>query len=212
MDVGEMEKAAKRRVTTETDSEGEALLSALKAGDEQAAGALVRRHISWMLPVAHRVTHDHALAEDCVQEAFVNVFRNIAEFEGRSSLKSWIYRILVNQALMKLRSRRRRREVSIDELLPGFDENALRIGAPWQRLLTPEDILERQDRKDLVLAKISELPEGHRIVLHLRDIEEMSTKEVADVLGLTEANVKVRLHRARSALKKLIEPVLKGEV
>ena len=190
----------------------ESLVAALKAGDKQAAEVLVRSEAGRMIAVAKRMLGDHALAEDCVQDAFIKLFRNIQGFEQRSSLRSWVHRIVVNEALMKLRSKRTRGEAPIDELLPEFDENACRIEGPWQYLATPEEIYARQDRRSLVLAKIDELPESYRVVLLLRDIEELSTREVADGLGLSEANVKVRLHRARSALKKLLEPLLKGEV
>lgn len=189
-----------------------ALVAALKAGDKGAAEILVRTHISWMLKVARRIAGDSALAEECVQEAFINVFHKISDFEERSSLKTWIHRIVVNQALMKLRSKRNRNEVPIDDLLPAFDENACRIEGPWQYLATPEEILEREDRRKLIHSKINELPESYRVILQLRDIEELTTQEVAEALGLNETNVKVRLHRARSALKKLLELVLKGEL
>ena len=189
-----------------------ALVAALKAGEQDAAETLVRRHASWMLSVARRISGDPALAEDCVQEAFFKAFQKIGAFEARSSLKTWLHRIVVNQALMKLRTRRRRNEAPIDDLLPAFDENACRIEGPWQYLATPDEIFEREDRRALIRAKIGELPESYRVVLQLRDLEELSTREVAEGLGLSEANVKVRLHRARTALKTLLHPVLKGDL
>ena len=188
------------------------LVAALEAGDKTAAEVLVRTHGPWMLAVARRVVGDSALAEDCVQEAFFNAFHKIRDFEERSSLKSWLHRIVVNQALMKLRARRNRNEAPIDELLPAFDANACRVEGSWQYLATPEEIFEREDRRALIHAKINELPESYRQILQLRDIEELTTRQVAEGLGLSETNVKVRLHRARSALKKLLEPVLKGEL
>jgi RNA polymerase sigma-70 factor (ECF subfamily) len=188
------------------------LILALRAGEDRAAETLVRTHAPWMLSVVRRILHDKGLAEDCVQEAFINAFRNIDGFEGRSSLKSWLHRIVVNQALMKLRTRQRQRESPIDDLLPAFDENACRIEEPWQPPSAPDEILAQKDRRALIRAKIDQLPESYRIVLQLRDIEEMTTQDVAEALGLTEANVKVRLHRARSALKKLLEPVLTGDL
>lgn len=188
------------------------LVAALKAGDKGAAETLVRTHVSWMLAVARRVAGDAALAEDCVQEAFINVFRKIDTFEERSSLKTWLHRIVVNQVLMKLRAGRNKNETPIDELLPTFDANACRIEGQWQYLATPEEVFEREDRRALIHSKIDELPESYRIIIQLRDIEELTTREVAEGLNLSEANVKVRLHRARSALKKLLEPVLKGEL
>ena len=155
---------------------------------------------------------DAGLAEDCVQEALINALRKIEDFEERSSLKSWLHRIVVNQALMRLRTRRSRGESSIEELLPSFDETTCRIESPWQFLATPDQAFESAERRDIVHAKILELPESYRLVLQLRDIEEMTTREVAEALELSEANVKVRLHRARSALKMLLEPLLRGEL
>lgn len=190
----------------------EELIEGLKAGDDQAAETAVRTHMPRMLAVARRLLGDPALAEDCVQEAFANMFRKIGDFEGRSSLGTWLYGIVANQALMKLRQQTRRREDPIDDLMPEFDTSACRIEAPWQHLSTPEEILDREKRKDLVIDMINKLPADYRVVLQLRDIEEMSTAEVADALNLTDGNVKVRLHRARSALKCLLEPVLRGEL
>lgn len=190
----------------------EELIEGLKAGDDQAAETAVRTHMPRMLAVARRLLGDSALAEDCVQEAFANMFRKIGDFEGRSSLGTWLYGIVANQALMKLRQQTRRREDPIDDLMPEFDTSACRIEAPWQHLSTPEEILDREKRKDLVIDMINKLPADYRVVLQLRDIEEMSTAEVADALNLTDGNVKVRLHRARSALKSLLEPVLRGEL
>ena len=192
--------------------EESSLVAALKAGDGTAAETLVRTHGPWMLAVARRVAGDQASAEDCVQEALIKALQKIGDFEARASLKTWLHRIVVNQALMKLRSRKSKAETSIDEYLPAFDENACRIEAPWLSLATPEEICDQADRRALVHAKIDELPESYRVVLLLRDIEELSTREVAEALGLSEANVKVRLHRARSALKALLEPLLKGEL
>ncbi|NND50380.1 MAG: sigma-70 family RNA polymerase sigma factor [Rhizobiales bacterium] len=188
------------------------LVAALKAGDESAAETLVRSHAPWMLAVARRITGSSATAEDCVQDALINALRNIGDFEERSSLKSWLHRIVINQALMKLRARRTRNESPIDDLLPTFDETSCRVEGAWQFLATPDQVFESAERRELVHEKIGELPETYRLVLQLRDIEEMTTREVADALGLTETNVKVRLHRARSALKKLLEPLLRGEL
>jgi len=193
-----------------TDAPGDLILS-LKAGNDDAIESLVIEHASWMAAVAWRITSDQALAEDCVQEAFINALRKIADFEGRSTLKTWLHRIVVNQALIKLRQRARANEVQMDQWLPEFDQNACRIEERWSEIPTPEELLERQDNRAYILAKIDQLPESYRIVLQLRDIEELSTSEVAQFTGLSETNIKVRLHRARSALKKLIEPLLRGE-
>ena len=193
-----------------TDWSDERLVTGLKAGDDLAAETMVRTHSGWMLAVARRILKDDALAEDCVQEAFFNAFQKISDFEAQSRLKTWLHSIVVNQSLMKLRARKRYQEGVIDRLLPEFDQNACRIEGPWTYLAAPHEILEREETRQLVLSKISELPDSYRTVLLLRDIEEMTTREVARALRLTEENVKVRLHRARSALKKLLEPELRG--
>lgn len=185
--------------------------ASLRAGDDHAVEVLVKTHASWMTAVAWRITRDQALAEDCVQEAFLNALNKISDFEGRSSLKTWLHRIVVNQALIKLRRRARANEVQIDQWLPEFDSHACRIEQHWPQIPTPEELLERQDNRAFILAQIDQLPESYRIVLQLRDIEELSTSEVAELTGLSESNVKVRLHRARSALKTLIEPLLRGD-
>ncbi len=188
------------------------LVAALKAGKPSAAEILVRTHAGAMIAAAQRILGERSLAEDCAQEALINALAKIGSFEGRSSLKTWLHRITVNQALMKLRARRNVTDMPIDDWLPSFDENACRIEGPWTSLATPDEIVDRKDRRELVHRMIDRLPEGYRMVVKLRDIEELSTREVADGLGISEANVKVRLHRGRSALKKLLEPVLKGEV
>lgn len=113
---------------------------------------------------------------------------------------------------MNLRARRTRNESPIDDLLPTFDEASCRVEGTWQFLATPDQVFESAERRELVHEKIRGLPEIYRLVLQLRDIEEMTPREVADALGLTETNVKVRLHRARSAPKKLLEALLRGEL
>ena len=198
------------RTSSEGSSEEE-MIAGLRAGDEAQATRFVRANIGWMRAVAFRLLRDDGLADDCVQDALIKALRNIGKFEGRSKLKTWLHRITVNEALMKLRSRKRLEEDLIDPLLPDFDENACRIEAPWTRRISAEEILSQAQQRQLVLSKIGELPESYRIVLMLRDIEELDTAEVAEALGTTEGNVKVRLHRARAALKKLLEPLLRGE-
>lgn len=189
-----------------------ALAAGVISGDQQAVLELVRTNTPWMLAVAKRISKDSAVAEDCVQEAYLKIFQNIGKFEERSSLRTWMHRIVVNQALMKLRSQKRTQTDSIDELLPKFDAKGCRVEALWQGMATPEEICENNSRREKVQKKISELPEDYRLVLQLRDIEEFSTRNVAELLGISEQNTKVRLHRARSALKKALEPLLKGEL
>ncbi len=186
-------------------------LVALRDGDRAATEAFVREHIGWMRAVANRFLRDIGQADDAVQNAFANIFKNLGNFHGRSSLKSWMHRILVNEALMLLRKRRQLREDAIDELLPNFDWNGCRIEAVWTTAQTPEAIMQQSQSVAKITELIGLLPDQYRIVLLLRDIEELSTADVAEMLQLSEANVKVRLHRARAALKKLMEPLIRGQ-
>ena len=135
----------------------------------------------------------------------------LRQYVGGTGLGTWLHSIMVNQALMKLRKDRPGRLEQIDDLMPQFDSNACRIEAPWSYLATPHELLEKQQSRRLVQSHIEQLPENYRIVLQLRDIEEHDTATVAEILGITEGAVKVRLHRARSALKALLEPLLRGE-
>ena len=173
--------------------------------------SLVREHIGWMLQLAERLLMDRAMAEDAVQDAFLAAFRGIADYQARSSLKTWLHRITVNSALMKLRQAKRLNETPIDDFLPEFDANECRIEAQWSRLADAETIVESEHRRHAVRTAISRLPQDYRIVLQLRDIEGYDTAEVAAMLDITASNVKVRLHRARAALKKLLEPLLREE-
>ena len=173
---------------------------------------LVRDNIAWMLKLAERLLGDRGLAEDAVQDAFISAFRGLDKFEGRASLKTWLHRITVNAALTKLRQSKRRAEQSIDEDQPEFDRYDCRIEAPWHYLASLEDVIENDDLRKRVNDCIGALPDSYRIVLQLRDIEGYDTREVAEQLEISEANVKVRLHRARAALKKRLESILRGEV
>lgn len=172
---------------------------------------LVRANIGWMLALAERLLRDRGLAEDVVQESFVRAFEGLANFEGRSTLETWLHRITVNTALSKLRQVKRLAEQSINEHLPEFDRHDCRVELPWSHLASVEEIMESDDLRRRVYVAIDELPDAYRVVLQLRDIEEYDTSEVAALLDITETNVKVRLHRARAALKKLLEPVLRAE-
>lgn len=187
------------------------VISDLKRGDGPSTDNFVRENIGWMLASARRIVRDHSLAEDCVQAAFINVFKNVDDFKGQSSLRTWMHRIVVNQALMSLRARNRLQEEPIDDLLPAFNASGCRLENPLMTLETPESLLVQSQIAESVLSLIDKMPDIYRVVLLLRDIEELSTTEVADMLELSESNVKVRLHRARSGLKKLLEPLLRGQ-
>ncbi len=185
------------------------LLEALRAHDPTAVERLVREQTPRMLAVARRMLRNEADARDVVQDAFFSAFRSLARFEGAAALSTWLHRIVVNGALMKLRSRRRRPEESIEPLLPRFLEDGHHASHPSEWMPT-HTLLERQETRELVRAAIDRLPEGYRTILLLRDIEELDTEETARALDLTPAAVKVRLHRARQALRTLLDPALRA--
>lgn len=170
--------------------------------------AVVREALARMVRVAERYVGNRDDAWDCAQEALILAIRKFDQFQGRSQISSWLHRIVVNCALAHLRRRSKRSEVNIDDLLPTFDDQgfAEHPFAPPQA--SAEDLIERDDARRLVRAAIDVLPETHRTVLLMRDIEEMSMKEIAEALSLTENAIKVRIHRARTALKRQLQPLM----
>ncbi len=159
-----------------------------------------------MLAVTRRLLRNDEEAKDAVQDAFVNAFRSLGSFAGGCQLSTWLHRIAVNAALMRLRGRRRRGEESIDHLLPRFLEDGHHAVEPAEWRDDPEALLASSETCAFVRQCIDELPDTYRTVLILRDIEELDTDEAARALGLTPNAVKVRLHRARQALRSLMEP------
>lgn len=191
----------------------EVLLARLQTGDERAFEDLVRANAPRMLAVARRILNSEDEAQDAVQEAFLQAFRGLPRFAGQARLSTWLHRIAVNAALMRLR-RRRRRPAEVpggdDDLQPRFraDGHRLDVGAPW-----PEDsqsLLESKEVRALVRDAISRLPDHHRTVLVLRDIEGLDNGEVAKLLGVQPEAAKMRLHRARRALRTLLDPHMAG--
>jgi RNA polymerase sigma-70 factor (ECF subfamily) len=185
--------------------DGEArLIEGLRAGDEAAYETVVRRYGGRMLAAARRILKNEDDAHDAVQETFLSVFRSIGNFAGEAALNTWLHRIVINAALMQIRSRRRRCEESIEPLLPRFDEDG-----SWAQEAYPsipvDDLQESRERLALVRECMDRLPEPYRTVLLLRDIEDLDTDETAQLLKVSSTAVKVRLHRARQALKTLIE-------
>ena len=183
----------------------EDLLERLRRGDDEAYEALVRQFGAHALTVARRLLRNDEEARDAVQDAFLQVFRALARFRGECKLSTWMHRIVVNAALMRLRARRREPEESIDELLPQFAEDGhwAHPVADWRE--PAEVALERREMRTLVRECIDRLPPSYRTVLLLRDIEELDTEETAGALGISANAVKIRLHRARQALRSLLE-------
>ena len=182
------------------------MLARLRTGDPSAYDDLVRTHTGKLLAVTRRILNSEDDAKDAVQDAFLSAFRGLAHFEGGSLLSTWLHRIAVNAALMKLRTRRRKPERSIETLLPAYLEDG-HHAENFQDWNQPVDrAMMRAEMRAVVRKCIGELPDNYRTVLILRDIEELDTDETAERLGLTPNAVKIRLHRARQALRTLLDP------
>jgi len=182
------------------------LMGRLRAGDESAFDELVQLAGGRMMAVARRMLGREDDAQDAVQEAFLSAFKSLDRFDGRSQLTTWLHRITVNACLMRLRSQRRRPERPMSSLLPEFLEDGHQRNPARSWNPGPVDGIQTAEVRDLVRSKIQELPERYRVVLMLRDIEELDTDETAAILGITPAAVKTRLHRARQALRELLNP------
>lgn len=187
---------------TATDA---SLVAGLRAGDAMAFETLLDRYGPRLLRLARRFLASEEDARDALQDAMVSVFKSIGNFEAHSMLSTWLHRIVVNACLMKLRTKRRRDEIDLEDVLPRFKKDGHQVepSQPWTE--SAESMLERDELRALVRSSIEQLPETHRVVLQLRDIEELSTEETAEILGITPNAVKIRLHRARQALRALLD-------
>ncbi len=204
-------RAARGTRDSRTGSEESALLARLRAGEDDAYHQLVRDYGGRMLAVARRFLRNEEDARDAVQDAFLSAFRSIGSFEGGARLSTWLHRIVVNAALMKLRTRRRKPEKPIEDLMPGFIEDGHFAQIPMAWRPSAADELESREVRELVLRNIDLLPAIYRTVLLLRDVEERGTETTAELLGITTAAVKTRLHRARLALRNLLDPHFREE-
>jgi RNA polymerase sigma-70 factor (ECF subfamily) len=193
-------------------------IEALRAGDEAAFAALVEEHGRMMLSLARMFVRDRSVAEEVVQEAWLSVLRGIDRFEGRSSLKTWIFRILANTA--KTRAERERRTVPFSAL--GDDEAAVdpdrflhdgRWVGHWAAPLTPweqpEGRLLAAETRTRIGQAVADLPPAQATVLAMRDIVGFDSDEVCNVLEISETNQRVLLHRARSKVRQALEDYMK---
>lgn len=192
------------------ESEDAALMRAVAAGDGAACARLVREHSTRLFALASRMLRDDHDAADTVQDAFISAVRRADSFRGDARLSTWLHRITVNACLM--RRRRERASVPIDSLLPTFDESGRTAGRAGHDA-TP-DVLARLCRDETceqVRAAIGRLPGHYREALLLRDIDGMDGESAAAELGISLPCLKIRLHRARAALRPLLEPLARDD-
>ncbi len=181
----------------------EVLAGLARDGDDGAFEELVNRNQERVYRLALRLTGSPADAEDVLQDTFLQVHRNLDGFRGDSRFTTWLYRVTTNAALMLLRARNRRRTDSLDEHLPAF-ENGGRLAVEdgdYGLAARADQLIERRQLGDRIIAALEQLDDSYRTVFVLRDLEELSTEEVADLLGMTPGAVRQRLHRARLMLR-----------
>jgi RNA polymerase sigma-70 factor (ECF subfamily) len=184
----------------ETD---EALATRAAAGDDSAFEQLVTRHQARVFRLACRLLGNPGEAPDVLQEAFLQAYRKLPGFRGESRFSTWLYRIVTNAALMHRRARRRRPTESLEAYLPRFDAAGGHAGTPAELQVAAhaEERLDRQLLAQKAWAGLERLTDAYRVPFVLRDLEEMPTVEVAQVLGLEPATVRQRVHRARLLLR-----------
>jgi len=182
----------------------EDLLRRLRAGEEAAYETIVRAYGGRMLAAARRILNREEDAQEVVQEAFLSAFKAIDRFQGQSQIGTWLHRIAINAALMKLRGLDRRHERSVEDLLPAWGGDGHFVEPPGAWGEAADGAALREELRAVVREKIAELPGIYRIALTLRDIEGLTNEELAEALGVTVNAAKIRVHRARQALRTLL--------
>ncbi len=181
----------------------ERLAARAAVGDEAAFETIVTRYQARVFRLAWRLTGNQGDAADAMQETFLQVYRGLGSFRGDSRFSTWLYRVATNAALMQRRARSRRPAEPLDAFLPCFDDKGVHAATPaeLQAAARVEEQLDRRRLAEKASAAIDRLPEAYREAFVLRDLEEMTTAEVADILGLEPAAVRQRVHRARMMLR-----------
>jgi RNA polymerase sigma-70 factor (ECF subfamily) len=182
------------------------LIDGLRSRDAAAAEQLVATYGDRAYRLALRIAGNQQDAEEALQDAFWNVIRKIDTFRGDSALGSWIFRIVTNAAYHKRRRDAHRRDsISLDEVLPRFDEHGRYTDPIGDWSTTMHDPAMQSELRDVLTAALEELPDHYRAVIVLHDVEGLAMAEVADCLGITVPTAKTRAHRARLLLRKRLE-------
>jgi RNA polymerase sigma-70 factor (ECF subfamily) len=186
-------------ISGQTGVDETVLVAQAREGDTHAFGELVRRYETKIFRLAQHITQNREDAEDVLQETFLKAYEHLDQFQGNSKFYTWVVRIAVNQALMKLRRRKTDKSVSLDETIDTGEDTIVREIAAWGE--NPEEQFSREELGELLETAIDGLEPPYRSVFALRDIEGLSTEETAEALGLSVPAVKSRLLRARLQLR-----------
>jgi RNA polymerase sigma-70 factor, ECF subfamily len=189
------------------NNEEQALVERARAGDAQAFTTLVNRYERKIFRLAKHITQNDEDAEDVLQESFLKAYSNLDTFQGQSKFYTWLVRIAVNESLMKLRKRKSDRTVSLDEPHETDEDTVTREIAVWDE--DPEKKYSQEELREILSKAVDGLKPGFRTVFVLRDIEELSTEETAEALGISVPAVKSRLLRARLQLREKLTRLFK---
>src|SRR4051794_29194936 len=200
-------EAIQSKVGEPTDEQ--VLVQAARQGDIGAFEELVKRYDRNVFRIANHITQNREDAEDVVQDAFLKAYQNLEQFQGNSKFYTWLVRIAVNEALMRLRKRRNDRTVSLDEDVETEDGSIPREVADWSP--NPEQLYGTSELGDILKKTIQGLSPGFRTVFVLRDVEGLSTEETAEMLNLSVPAVKSRLLRARLQLRERLSRYFKNK-
>ena len=192
-------KKVSMTVSSQAGIDEATLVAQARDGDTTAFGELVRRYEGKIFRLAQHVTQNREDAEDVLQETFMKAYEHLDQFQGNSKFYTWIVRIAVNQALMKLRRRKTDKSVSLDDSIDTGEDTIVREIAAWDE--DPEQQYSREELGGILDSAVQSLEPLYRSVFVLRDIDELSTEETADALGLSVPAVKSRLLRARLQLR-----------
>jgi RNA polymerase sigma-70 factor (ECF subfamily) len=183
------------------------MIAAILAGESQLFHDLIRPHERSVYVMALSFVHDEADAEDIAQEAFLKAFRNLGSFRGEAKFGTWLISITLNEARSRIRRKKLLKTEPLEDAVDESSHVSPALLRDWKEI--PSEALERSEMRGLLQKAVEELPPIYREIFVLRDIEELSIAEAAEVLQITVASVKVRLHRARMALQKTLAPQLK---
>ena len=196
-------------VKLSTETTDEELVESLKRGDEEAFVERMRRYKGRVFAAAYRYLGNYEDAADVVQEVFVKVYRHIGSYSARAKLYTWIYRIAVNTSVNKLRTRKRRGEDMAESLDKLKEEGGpVPVAASVNPGPDPLETLERKELASLLQTKLDALPEHYRLVFVLRELQQFSYQEIAEMTDLPIGTVKSRLNKARRSLRDMLAPYL----
>ena len=190
----------------ETKEAEEALVREFQAGNLDAYDKIAEIYQKKIYALSFNLTRNPMDAQDVTQEVLITLFKKVHTFQGKSAFSSWVYRITLNATYMKLRSKKKEPNVSLEDLLPSYNSSGYQQEKIQDWSENTESLLFANETREVIQKSVDQLPEKEKVVFILRDVEGLSTEKVSDILELTIPAVKSRLHRARLFLRKKLSP------